>query len=109
MEKDHVSNGWTQYQKLVLSQLETHEKKQDILQKELNDQRLLIAGMIHDLRSNSDDVKEVLGEIKKAGDARGEQLQELNGLKWKVGAIITGISTVASIVFSAIIKFFFLH
>ena len=86
-------DSWTNYQKLVLSELERHEEKQDKLSEELTALRLLVATMSTALTANTDTIKELSKQIKQFEQNAASQASDINLIKYKIGVVASAIST----------------
>ena len=86
-------DSWTSYQKLVLSELERHEEKQDKLSEDLTALRLLVATMSTALTANTDTIKELSKQIKEFEQNAASQASDINLIKYKIGVVASAIST----------------
>lgn len=96
------SNGWTQYQKLVLAELERHDSqmeniKKDIVeiklaQRELSSEMIALQNSITELNNT---LKEHAVERKAADKEAVKQKIDLNGLKLRFGFLCAVIGIVS--------------
>ena len=120
MAPEHLglSNGWTQYQKLVLAELTRHENTIGDLKEEYVDQKVAIAEIKQSLQSIGKDIIKIRDtqlEIDKfqkkqtedfdkeklsLKDRFNEHKMDLERLKWKV----TGVLSVFIFVINALIQ-----
>ena len=116
-EEQIQGNGWTKYQQLVLNELQRHEDKLNILEKELINLRVANSRLELEIKINTDTLAKVLTELKtiegkfsdKVGvlDKEREKLTtEVNSVKWKLAAGVTVLATVFSAIVQAVVKFF---
>ncbi len=112
-----ADGGWTTYQKLVLNELERHEAKIDILEKELIVQRLLVAKLEVALETCNETIAEMAESLKSLDSTmlaktaalnseREKMNQDIGGLKWKVGTIAAGAATLITAAIQIAAKFF---
>lgn len=94
MSEDKQLNSWTNYQKMVLSELERHEEKQDHLQRDLTDLRLLVANMAAVLKNNTESIEKLTSRIKDSELSSASQAYDISILKYKIGMAAAGISTI---------------
>lgn len=110
-------NGWTRYQQLVLNELERHEEKLNILEKEIVSLRLAHARLEMEIKANTDSLSKVLAELKTIDSNLTTKISSLNSerekmngdlslLKWKVAGVATFVSMVLTAVFQGVVKFF---
>lgn len=110
-------NGWTRYQQLVLNELERHEEKLDILEKEIISLRLANARIEMEIKINTDALNKLLAKIETLetslitktntlNQEREKMSSDLSLLKWKVGAAATLAATVFSGILQGVIKYF---
>ena len=122
-----AANGWTQYQKLVLAELERHEESLNKLYDEMTllklGQRTISSDIVkfaeqsqkgletlkETIDKEASALKEARAELSKAKDELINHRITLSGINFKIGALITCVSMVASAAVSALFKFFFLH
>jgi len=88
-----IPDSWTHYQKMVLSELERHEEKQDQLSKDLTDLRLLVANMSAVLNQNTESIKELSKQIKQFEQSSVTQATDITLIKYKIGVAASLIST----------------
>jgi chromosome segregation ATPase len=88
-----IPDSWTHYQKMVLSELERHEEKQDQLSKDLTDLRLLVANMSAVLNQNAESIKELSKQIKHFEHSAATQATDITLIKYKIGVAASAIST----------------
>jgi hypothetical protein len=86
-------DSWTSYQKLVLSELERHEEKQDKLSEDLTALRLLVATMSTALTANTETIKDLSKQIKLFEQNAASQASDINLIKYKIGVVASAIST----------------
>lgn len=112
-----AGNGWTRYQQLVLNELQRHEDKLNILEKEIINIRVANTRLEMEIKSNTDTLDKVLTELKSieskfteklsALDKEREKLNnEMVTVKWKLTAATTVMATIFSGVLQGLIKFF---
>jgi len=110
-------NGWTRYQQLVLNELERHEQKLDILEKEIVSLRLANARLEMEIKGNTDALNKLLIKIEALeasltsktntlNNEREKMSGDLSLLKWKVGAAATVGATIFSGLLQGVIKYF---
>lgn len=110
-------SGWTRYQQLVLSELERHEQKLDLLEKEIVDLRLANQKLEHEIATNTSTVTKLLTKIESLEAHLSAKIEVLNQnreqvnsevklLKWKVGGAAGVIATVATVLFQLAVKYF---
>lgn len=110
-------NGWTHYQQLVLNELERHEEKLNILEKEIVSLRLAHARLEMEIKANTDSLSKVLAELKSIDSNLTTKISSLNSerekmngdlslLKWKVAGAATFVSLVLTAIFQGAVKFF---
>lgn len=115
-----LANGWTRYQQLVLNELERHEAKLDILEKEIVNLKLLNQRLELELQGNTGKLSSIMAKLdsleKKLDDKTDEldkQREEMNvevkGLKWKIGTAAAVVASVFTATVQAVIKYLFLH
>lgn len=111
MAIDPQPNGWTQYQKLVLAELERHEKqmenvKNDILEIKLAQNRL--ASDMNTLQKSitelSNTLKEKADEQKVADKEAVEQRIDIRELKLKFGWICAIIGIISGAGSSSLVE-----
>ena len=101
---NELSNGWTQYQKLVLAELTRHESAVLSLKEENISHKVIIAQINQSLTSIKEDIAKIretqveteelqleqeqklIKQKQTLEDKFNEQKLELEKLKWKVGA-----------------------
>ena len=106
IDNQEVSNGWTQYQKLVLAELTRHELNINSLRDENIDHKMTLTKIDQNIKSIKDDIEKIRDtqldiegyqreqdkkfdtQQKKLDDKFNEQKLELEHLKWKVTASI---------------------
>lgn len=93
MPEQQNTDSWTAYQKMVLSELERHEEKQDQLGRDLTDLRLLVANMSAVLKQNTDSIKDLSAQIKQFEQSAALQASDITLIKYKIGLAASGIST----------------
>lgn len=116
-EESLNGNGWTRYQQLVLNELERHEQKLNILEKELVSMRLAQARLEMELKMSNDTLSKVLvqldsieenltSKISNLNTEREKMNGEVSSLKWKLAGIATFVSMVLTAVLQGAVKFF---
>lgn len=100
------SNGWTQYQKLVLTELTRHEDKQEELQKSLLELQLAFARLETKLAQNHASITTLFADNKALDKARETHNIDLKAIQWKVTAFATGIAAGIAILTEILIKMF---
>lgn len=93
MSDQQAPDSWTNYQKMVLSELERHEEKQDQLSRDLTDLRLLVANMAAVLNQNTESIKDLSNQIKHFEQRAATQSTDITLLKYKIGVVASAIST----------------
>jgi chromosome segregation ATPase len=93
MSDQQAPDSWTNYQKMVLSELERHEEKQDQLSRDLTDLRLLVANMSAVLNQNTESIKELSKQIKHFEKSAATQATDITLIKYKIGVVASAIST----------------
>lgn len=88
-----IPDSWTHYQKMVLSELERHEEKQDQLAKDLTDLRLLVANMAAVLNQNTESIKDLSRQIKHFEQKSTAQSTDITLIKYKIGVTASAIAT----------------
>jgi predicted nucleic acid-binding Zn-ribbon protein len=88
-----IPDSWTHYQKMVLSELERHEEKQDQLSRDLTDLRLLVANMAAVLNQNTESIKDLSKQIKQFEQSAVTQATDITLIKYKIGVAASIIST----------------
>lgn len=122
-----TTNGWTQYQKLVLAELERHDESLNKLYDEMTLLKLGQGKISSDitkyaeqsqrdlevlkvsLNKEGDALKDARIELSKAKDDIAAQKLSIGSINVKIGAAIACISMVGSAVVSTLFKFFFLQ
>jgi chromosome segregation ATPase len=110
-------NGWIRYQQLVLSELERHEAKLNILETEIIAIRLTHVRLETELKNNTETLNKVLIELKTLEQSMSAKVSTLNTerekmssdltlLKWKVAGAATFIATVFTVILQTVAKFF---
>lgn len=110
-------NGWTRYQQLVLNELERHEEKLNILEREIVSLRLAHARLEMEIKANTLELSKVLAELKSIdsnlttkistlNSEREKMNSDLSALKWKVAGVATFISMVLTAILQGAVKFF---
>lgn len=118
MSEEKQTNGWTQYQKLVLAELERHEGNLIVLQKELSMLRTDLAkfetqfsSVLNNIQNSILEIKnsqiKIKEEIEVLDKASEDQKLNLTLLQWKVTGIASIFSSVAASIFVALVKKFF--
>jgi predicted transcriptional regulator len=109
---DPQGNGWTQYQKLVLAELERHEHqmenvKQDILEIKIAQNKLAsdMSALQKSIRDLSNTLKEKAEEQKEADKAAIEQRIDVRELKLKFGWLCALIGVVSGAGGSSLMEF----
>jgi hypothetical protein len=93
MLSEQDPESWTTYQRMVLSELERHEEKQDQLSRDLTDLRLLVANMSAVLNQTTDSIKELSKQIKQYEQSAATQATDITLIKYKIGIAASAIST----------------
>ena len=110
MSDQQAPDSWTNYQKMVLSELERHEEKQDQLSmvlselerheekqdqlsRDLTDLRLLVANMSAVLNQNTESIKDLSKQIKHFEQSAATQATDITLIKYKIGVVASAIST----------------
>lgn len=93
MQDAQIPDSWTHYQKMVLSELERHEEKQDLQSRDLTDLRLLVANMSAVLNQNTESIKNLAKEIKEFEKRAATQATDITLIKYKIGIAASAIST----------------
>ena len=93
MPDTQIPDSWTHYQKMVLSELERHEEKQDLLSRDLTDLRLLVANMSAVLNQNTESIKNLGKQIKEFEQRAATQATDITLIKYKIGIAASAIST----------------
>lgn len=114
-EQTPLSNGWTQYQRLVLTELERHDANQTSLQKDIAELRLNLAKLetqlangFATLQSNMSDIKssgaKTESDIKTLDKARETHNLHLSAVQWKITAFSTAVASVLAILIELFLK-----
>lgn len=98
------SQGWTQYQRMVLSELERHEEKQDTFQRDLTDLRLLVASLKTELNQNTSSIKNLSDQIRNFEQNAANQQTDITLLKYKIGLVASAISTGVTLLSQVVMK-----
>jgi len=99
-------NGWSEYQKLVLAELQRHNDLLITLTNELQEAKL----EIRLLKESNHKIKEMQEEIKVLQDSLGQLMSGkavTSALAKYRGRIITGILTFTSIIIIPVVKLLF--
>jgi septal ring factor EnvC (AmiA/AmiB activator) len=96
MQDPQTIDSWNRYQKMVLSELERHEEKQDQLSRDLTDLRLLVANMSAVLNQTTDSIKDLSKQIKHYEQSAATQATDITLIKYKIGVVASAISTALS-------------
>lgn len=103
--------GWTQYQKLVLAELERHDDRQSVLEKDFMELKLHQAqstlemkNMASSIEKIAESIKNSVEEMKKTKGEMLDQKLDLNAIKLKFGFATFGISTLTSAIIVAAVK-----
>lgn len=86
-------DNWTRYGKLVLSELERHEEKQDHLVRDLTDLRLIVAKLSTELTATNKAIHDMTSQMKTVEKMNSDQQSDITLLKYKIGLISSAIST----------------
>lgn len=101
------TNGWTQYQKLVLAELQRHDEKQ----KDFQEQVMKVHLSIVELKLQTKDILEkttnLIQEIKELDKAREIHHFSLSALKWQITTFAAGAAAVVTILVEVGIKYLF--
>ena len=104
--------GWNQYQKLVISELERLNGRQDNFDKEIVDLKLMqsrvtleITHLTGDLKDVSDSIKASVEDLKKTKEEIDKQKLSLNTINLKLGMFCFVVSTAAAAAIEMVIKF----
>jgi predicted nucleic acid-binding Zn-ribbon protein len=92
MSDQQITDSWNHYQKMVLSELERHEEKQDQLAKDLTDLRLLVANMAAVLKQNTESIQDLSKQIKHFEQSAASQATDITLIKYKIGVAASAIS-----------------
>lgn len=103
----HNTNGWTEYQRLVLSELERHENKLNSLHTQLVELKIESSNIKVELANLSKLVKDLSDQLEETREKQFTNDLDVNKLKMSVRLMTTGISTVVSALAAALFKFFF--
>ncbi len=98
------SQGWAQYQRMVLSELERDEEKQDTFQRDLTDLRLLVASLKTELNHNTSSIKNLSDQIRNFEQNAENQQTDITLLKYKIGLVASAISTGATLLSQVVMK-----
>jgi chromosome segregation ATPase len=98
------SQSWTQYQRMVLSELERHEEKQDTFQRDLTDLRLLVASLKTELNQNTSSIKNLSDQIRNFEQNAANQQTDITLLKYKIGLVASAISTGVTLLSQVVMK-----
>lgn len=88
---DPHKNGWTQYQKLVLSEIERHNARLDALQKELVNIKLKQSEISTELSSGAKAMQDLSSKIEKMINASNQQKTDIEVLKLKIYGVVTAL------------------
>jgi hypothetical protein len=105
MSTDLNKDTWTSYQKMVLSELERHEGKQDHLQRDFTDLRILFANMAAVIKQNTETIEKLAIQLKDFEKSSANQGSEISLIKYKIGIGAAGISTALTFVVQIGMKF----
>lgn len=105
MPADPNNDTWTTYQKMVLSELERHEEKQDHLQRDLTDLRVLVANMAAVIKQNTETIEKLSVQLKDFEKSAANQASDISLIKYKIGLGAAGISTVLTFLVQIGMKF----
>jgi predicted nucleic acid-binding Zn-ribbon protein len=78
---------------MVLSELERHEEKQDHLQKDLVELRLLVAKIATELNQNTTSIQDLVKQIRSSEQSSAGIQTDITLLKYKIGVVASAIST----------------
>ncbi len=105
---EFTGNGWTQYQKLVLAELERHDYKQEDFQKKLLELQLILARLETQLAQIHSSINNLSADNKTLDKARETHNIDLKAVQGKVtifaGLAGGGIAIVAEILMKLFIK-----
>lgn len=99
-------NGWTQYQKLVLAELERHENKLNTMHEELVELRIDSGSIKKDILNLNTSIDKISTQLDDAEKTQTTNSIDLNKLKWRVGAISSIISTIFTVTVTVLLKLF---
>lgn len=102
---DSNPNSWTTYQKMVLSELERHEEKQDHLQRDLVELRLLVAKIASELNQNTTSIQDLVKQIRSSEQNSAGIQSDITLLKYKIGVVASAISTGLTLLVQVSIKY----
>lgn len=127
MSDSSTSNGWTQYQKLVLAELKRHDEALSKLHEDIVAMKLGQGKISSDISNFSHQSQKGLEILTDSIDREGQALREaklefskakeeimkqklnITRINVKIGAAIAALSIFASAAVSTLLKFFFLQ
>ena len=98
-------NGWSEYEKLVLSQLQRHESQHTQANNAIVDLKLDLTELRADIKALEDNVAKLLAAVQKSEEEKTETQLSLMKLNWKTGSIVASISLFFSSIASAVMKY----
>lgn len=112
-QSNNHDQGWTQYQKLVLAELERHDTRQIATDKEVVELKLQHAKLTLEVSTIKEKVIEMTSDnkddtidLRRARDEIMSQKLDINSLKIRLGMWCAAISVIGSGAVGAIFKFF---
>lgn len=103
---EFAGNGWTQYQKLVLAELERHDDKQEDFQKKLLELQLILARLETQLAQIHSSITNLSADNKALDKARETHNIDLKGIQGKITGFSMLFSGMLAIVIEIVINFF---
>lgn len=100
------TSDWTEYQQLVLHELQRHEAKLQELSIEIVALKLTLVRIEHELKTIMLSTQELAAKISSVDKARETNNLDVRTLTMKLTALIAGISTVLGFAIQFGIKFF---
>ena len=112
MADPRSDQGWTQYQKLVLAELERHDERQSALEKELIDLKLSqakltleLSNLVNAIKDLAMDFKDSIKDAKEVAKEATEHRIDIRELKMKFGWICAGIGLISGAGGSSLLEF----
>lgn len=99
-------DSWTQYQKLVLAELEGHDKRLDNLQKELTEIKIAQAETSAEVRSMTKSISESSIRIQEAINTVSGHKLDIAVLKLKIYGVVSALSAVVALSVQSLFKYF---
>lgn len=106
MAEEFKKNGWSEYQRLVLSELERHELQHIQTGKDIMEIKLELQRLRSDIQGLDGHVKKLMAMVEESEKKNHNLHLNLDKLNWKSGAIITGFSSAISIAVTLAAKLF---